>query len=92
MAVVEMVASGIPVLAYKAPGPSSILPASCLVERGDVNRLTQRTIELLRDKDLRNRLTQECTARCRVFDWPAIGRQTSEVYTQALNKLRASNP
>ena len=90
MAVIEMVAGGIPVLAYQAPGPSSILPASCLVERGDVNRLTQKTLELLRNAEQRNRLAEECAVRCRAFDWAAIGRQTSEVYTQALNKLRTA--
>jgi glycosyltransferase involved in cell wall biosynthesis len=88
MAVVEMVAAGIPVLAYRVPGPSSILPPSCLVERGDVGALTQRTLRLLGDAGERNRLAHDCARLCQDFDWPAIGQKTSDVYRQALQKLR----
>jgi glycosyltransferase involved in cell wall biosynthesis len=88
MAVVEMVAAGMPVLAYRAPGPSSILPPECLVETGRVGELTAKALRLLRDAGERNRLAHECVNRCREFDWPVIGRTTADLYRQALKKLR----
>ena len=90
MAVVEMVASGIPVLAYRTPGPSSILPAPCLIARGDVGQFAQSAIQLLKDADHRNRLARECGLSCENFEWGKIGQTTSEVYLEALKKLRAA--
>lgn len=90
MGVVEMVAGGVPVLAYRTPGPSSILPDFCLNERGNTRQLAQKAIDLLRSSDRRAELTRECAVRCEKFDWPSIGQKTSEVYLQALQKLRAS--
>jgi glycosyltransferase involved in cell wall biosynthesis len=88
MAVVEMVAAGLPVLAYRTPGPASILPADCLVERGRADLLAQNILALLRDPQLLRQRSDECRRQCAPFNWPEIGRQTSEVYQRELARLR----
>ena len=89
LAVVEMVAAGLPVLAYRAPGPSSILPDTCLIEPGCVRLLADQAVALLRFPELRHRQAGECRKNCELFDWSRIGRQTSDIYQKALGQLRS---
>jgi glycosyltransferase involved in cell wall biosynthesis len=89
MAVVEMIAAGLPVLAYRAPGPASILPAECLVETGRVDALAEKALVLLGDPEQRRSTAASCRARCAPFDWAAIGRATADIYRQAVERRRA---
>ena len=88
MAVVEMISAGLPVLAYRAPGPASILPADCLVEPGCFEAMAGKALAWLRDEAARQQAAEECRARCVPFDWLAIGRTTAEIYQEAVARRR----
>jgi glycosyltransferase involved in cell wall biosynthesis len=90
MAVVEMVAAGLPVLAYRVPGPASILPTDCLVAPGRADLLAQKVLALLRDPARLQQRAEECRKQCAPFNWPEIGRKTSEIYRIAVARLRTS--
>jgi glycosyltransferase involved in cell wall biosynthesis len=80
LGVLEMLAASIPVIAYNSPGPPMMLSSDYLVRRGDVNGLSNKAIELLRD---RNKLTNErlwAKQTSRNFCWKRIAQLTSEIY------------
>jgi glycosyltransferase involved in cell wall biosynthesis len=89
LGLIEMVAGGVPVLAYTVPGPSTVLPAECLAPRGQWQQLAGEAIRLLKDDDARHRLNRQCWEGCQQFDWQKIGRATSEIYIKKLEQLRA---
>lgn len=76
LAVIEQLASGIPVVAYDIPGPADILAAlggDLLVPPGDVGALIDKVCALLdaSESDFQ-RLTAECRAYSRQYAWDAI--------------------
>lgn len=87
--VLEMLAIGLPVIAFRVPGPPMLLRDDFLVERNDADAMAANVIALLRD---RNRLAIERAAarlRSRDFDWNEIISRTAQVYEARLRALRA---
>lgn len=87
--VLEMSAIGLPVIAFRVPGPPMLLPSDLLVACNDTDAMASKAIELLRD---RARLAAERTAarrRSRDFDWNEIISRTAEVYEARVHALRA---
>jgi glycosyltransferase involved in cell wall biosynthesis len=87
-AVLEQLASGLPVIAYDSPGPSDILPAEWLVRRGDAQATAERAIALLSDEPLLQRARHLARAHASKFDWSLIGASTSACYQASLTAIR----
>lgn len=79
--VLEMLAAAMPVIAYDAPGPPMMLPARYLVPRGDAAAMGAKVAELLNDRAALAAARAWAKERARRFSWPAIAKQTSDVYT-----------
>lgn len=85
--VVEMLAAGLPVVAYDAPGPCDILPEAWLAPRGDRLGLVERLIAVLNDSD-RTVLIQRARSTAERFLWSDIVRETHRTYGEALSRIR----
>ena len=84
----EQLASGIPTIAYDAPGPRQILKslrASALVPVGDVDALAARAVEMLR-LDLKSYATlrEQTLSIAAQYSWPEIAAETLRAYRRAL--------
>ncbi len=90
--VIEMLASAIPVVAYDAPGPSSILSAEFLVPRGDKLEMARRLALLLADPVKLREQRAAARAHSRQYSWREIARQTSEAYSLRSAELRGEAP
>lgn len=88
--VVEMLAAGIPVIAYDAPGPESILESDALVAVGDTQGFSRKILEwaaMEEDQHLAQRaVARESTER---FRWETIAAETLQAYRQKHEKHRA---
>jgi glycosyltransferase involved in cell wall biosynthesis len=87
--VLEMSAIGLPVIAFRVPGPPMLLADEFLVKRNDADAMASKVVALLRD---RARLATERVAarrRSRDFDWNEIIGRTAAVYESRLSALRA---
>jgi glycosyltransferase involved in cell wall biosynthesis len=85
--VTECISSGIPVIAYNAPGASSMLPDQLLVDIGDYENMADKAIELLRDEKLRRSFSKKLINDSVKYDWSLIARDTIQAYSEALEKL-----
>jgi glycosyltransferase involved in cell wall biosynthesis len=86
--VLEMLAACLPVFAYRAPGPTMILPNEYLVERGDFSGLASNIAAMLTDKDRLQTARRWAYSRARDFRWSAFAQQTIDCYLSALKKKR----
>jgi glycosyltransferase involved in cell wall biosynthesis len=82
--VLEMLAAGLPVIAYDAPGPPDILPAHLLVPRGDIAGMSAAVVGLLKDsaKLAVERVAARETAKS--FTWIKAAQQTLAAYQSAI--------
>jgi glycosyltransferase involved in cell wall biosynthesis len=88
LAVLEMLAASIPVVAYDAPGPPMMLPTEYLVPRGDVRGMSCKVVNLLQDKSKLASARIWAKERSQQFCWTQIAQQTSEIYLENLQKKR----
>jgi glycosyltransferase involved in cell wall biosynthesis len=91
--VLEMLASGLPVVAYDSPGPRDILRgcgAAALVPQGDVDSFVRSIARLvaLGPHELAE-LGNQAAAWSSRFDWARIARETADCYEERLRTLRA---
>jgi glycosyltransferase involved in cell wall biosynthesis len=87
--VLEMLAAGLPVLAYRAPGPPMMLPDEYLVPVGDARGLARKVVALLHDEASRVRAARWARERARAFRWRNFAEMTSREYLVRLAALRA---
>ena len=87
--VLEMLAAGLPVVAYRVPGPAAILSDESLVPRGDTSAMAARVTAHLRDPVKLGDARRSALARAGDFAWDDIARGTSERYERALADRRA---
>lgn len=85
--VIEMLASGLPVAAYDAPGPCDILPKQWLAPRGNCRALADRLIVLLNDPN-RERLTKHARTLAAKYTWSDIAAQTKGYYMESFDAIR----
>lgn len=78
--VLEMLAAGLPVVAYRSPGPPETLTDDLLVPPGDVDAMADRVVALLGDEPARARTAAWARARARAFTWEAAARTTDACY------------
>ncbi len=87
MGVIEMLAAGLPVFAYDAPGPSDILPGNYLAPPGNVDLLVSKSNALLNDNNklLQSRLWAKEHAKR--YSWKIIANDTLSIYSSLLDNL-----
>lgn len=86
--VLEMMATGIPVVAYNVPGPSSLLKPDMLVERGDYIAMAQTILKWIENEDDRKASKEWSMERAKEFQWDKFANQTLSEYESALrNKV-----
>lgn len=81
--VLEMLAAGLPVVAYDAPGPPDMLPREYLTPRGDVKATSDTLIELLNDPMKLKLARIEARQRAKSFTWKRAAQQTLDAFTTA---------
>lgn len=81
IAVVEMLAAGLPVIAYDVPGPCDILPDDWLVARGDIPAMADSITSLIQlestEHTAQSKRAHEISRR---FRWGQIARETFSIY------------
>ena len=92
--ILEMLAAGVPVVAYDAPGARETLPhldRTLLVPRGDGRALGERVADLLADPGEVARLSTRGVALADSLSWEEIAAETLEIYTDRLARLRGAS-
>jgi len=88
LAVLEQLACGIPVVAYRVPGPTDILEeldSSLLIQSGDIDSLTKKVVEILNMPEAEyKKLAFRCKERAKVYSMRKVAEQFLEVYKEAL--------
>ena len=80
----EMMAAGLPVVAYTTPGPADFIPEDLQIPAGNVAQFLEQ-IKLHLDSDELTRTNSErCLAIARQHDWVDIGRQAATQYLSAI--------
>jgi glycosyltransferase involved in cell wall biosynthesis len=79
----EMLAAGCPVIGYKVPGPSDILPHEYLVPAGDGAALACKVIETLTDANRLGIARRWARERSQQFQWSRIAEETAHAYKAA---------
>jgi glycosyltransferase involved in cell wall biosynthesis len=92
-AVLEMLAAGLPVVAYDVPGPPMMLPPELLVPRGDATAMAEQVMSLLADRQRLIDARRWARQRSQDFRWDDIVRRTAETYQQRIAlRRRAREP
>ncbi|MSU33694.1 MAG: glycosyltransferase [Pedosphaera sp.] len=78
--VLEMLAAGLPVVAYRVPGPSAILASEYLVPLGDREGIALRLLSLLENPARLAAARTQAIARAAEFSWDDIARRTAARY------------
>ncbi len=89
LAVLEMMAAGLPVIAYDAPGPAMLLPPEALVPRGDTQAMSRHVIKHLREPGDRSATRQAALKRAQTYSFKRVARQLADVYQEAVERHRA---
>jgi glycosyltransferase involved in cell wall biosynthesis len=87
--VLEMLAAGLPVVAYRVPGPPVMLPDDYLASRGDTATVADKLIALLGDPARLTAARAWAMARAADFRWEDIARRTLDRYSRELAPRRA---
>ncbi len=81
----EAMACGTPVIASdRCSIPEVVGEAAALFDAPDVDALEDVLYNVLKDKELRNRLSKKGLERAQAFSWQRAAKETLEVYRQAL--------
>src|SRR5438552_17328231 len=95
MSVLELLASGIPTIAYDVPCPRHILNTSAaglLVPAGNAKAMTDRALEILRmNESDYSAVSAKCRQTAEQFRWEEIAADTIREYTIALAQQNSGN-
>ena len=80
----EMLAASLPVLAYRAPGATMMLPEDWMAERGDFLDLCRKAVHLLHNAASLKSARLEARAISRRFDWQRSAETTAQIYRERL--------
>jgi glycosyltransferase involved in cell wall biosynthesis len=90
--VLEMLAAGLPTVAYDVPGPREMLrrlDPSLLVHVGDTEQFAEKILDLIRlPRSERMELASRCMAVAGDFRWEDIAQDTLRSYAEALAALQ----
>lgn len=93
--VLEMLAAGLPVVAYRVPGPPMMLTEELMVASGDFHSLARRVVEILRSPATLKASQNWARQRASEFLWPNIAESTLRLYSERLAQRAnsaAANP
>jgi glycosyltransferase involved in cell wall biosynthesis len=82
--VLEMLAAGLPVVAYDAPGPGEMLPADLLTPVGNAAAMARRALDLLGDPERLRAARRWARARAEEFTWDRVITRTANAYLTRL--------
>jgi len=88
LALLDGMAAGLQIVATDISGNRDIIKdgeSGFLVPPGDVDRLAESLIKVLKDKELRNRMIAESKKTIEKFSWREIARQYIDVYRECIN-------
>ena len=86
---IEAMGCGTPVVASNSPGlRDSVVDGvtGFLVEHGDVERLAERIIEILKNGDLRERLSENAAGWARRFSWDTAAERTLSLLEKVITR------
>jgi D-inositol-3-phosphate glycosyltransferase len=89
MVALEAMACGTPVVASQVAGLAFLVrdgETGFVVPGNDVQMLAKRLVELIKDKDLRNKLGNKSAEYAQLYAWEIISEKMIEVYNQVLEK------
>jgi glycosyltransferase involved in cell wall biosynthesis len=86
--VLEMIACGLPVVAYRAPGAPMMLPDDDLMPVRDAAGIAARVVSMLSNPEMLTAARAAARRRSRDFDWDRIARQTAATYEERLTAVR----
>jgi D-inositol-3-phosphate glycosyltransferase len=89
MVALEAMACGTPVVASQVGGLAFLVrdgETGFVVPGNDVQMLAKRIVELIKDKDLRNKLGNKSAEYAQLYAWEIISEKMIEVYNQVLEK------
>lgn len=89
MVALEAMACGTPVIASQVGGLAFLVrdgETGFVVPGNDVQMLAKRLVELIKDKDLRNKLGNKSAEYAQLYAWEIISEKMIEVYNQVLEK------
>lgn len=86
--VLEMLAAGLPVVAYRSPGLSMMIPNQNLTSKGDGPALGARTCALLSNPGLLFQARQDARLTAEAFRWEEIAKLTASHYLSVISKRR----
>ncbi|MDN3688874.1 glycosyltransferase family 4 protein [Cyclobacterium jeungdonense] len=84
--ILELIAAGIPVIAYNSPGSSTILPNEFLVTPGDWKQIANKVSFYLKDSKSCEAAKAKLIERSKIFNWSIIATDTVNAYLKELNK------
>jgi glycosyltransferase involved in cell wall biosynthesis len=90
--VLEMLAAGLPVIAYDAPGPPDMLPQRWLAPRGDARHMAGQLIQLLRDPAVLSSESAFARDLAASFTWKRAAEKTLSAYRRARETLLHALP
>jgi glycosyltransferase involved in cell wall biosynthesis len=88
LVVIEANARGTPAVAYDVPGLRTSIrdgETGLLVENGNVPALADAVISMIKDTELRNRLTENALEYSKQFSWDNAAKVFSEIIEQDPN-------
>lgn len=80
--VLEMLAAGLPVFAYDAPGPPEMLPEKWLSPIGDWKTIANKINRVLRYKENLSEIQSKARSLTNSFSWKRIAVQTKREYSK----------
>jgi len=89
MVALEAMACGTPVIASQVGGLAFLVrdgETGFVVPGNDIQSLANRLMELIKDKELRNKLGNKSTEYAQMYAWETISTKMIEVYNQILQK------
>lgn len=92
MVALEAMACGTPVVASQVGGLAFLVrdgETGFVVPGNDVEMLAKRLIELIKDKELRNKLGNKSAEYAQLYAWENISEKMIEVYNQVLEKHKS---
>jgi len=89
MVALEAMACGTPVVASQVGGLAFLVrdgETGYVVPGNDVQKLARRLIEIIKDKELRNKLGSKSAEYAQLYAWEIISEKMIELYNQVLGK------
>jgi len=91
MVALEAMACGTPVVASQVGGLAFLIrdgETGFVVPGNDIEGLSDRLIDLIKDKNLRKKLGTKSTEYAQLYSWEIISSKIVEVYNQVLNQVK----